>query len=125
MTDFNKILDKYGYINFINKYHSNKPTINEENKYMINNVIYVENLLDIEMIFFEFCELFCLIIRKFCIFNNLEEKKEVVNEIYNKLKEICYNAYSKEKSQDKYKYYFPELQYHKDYWTMIQERNQK
>ena len=48
-----------------------------------------------------------------------------MNEIYNKLKEICYNSYSKEKSQDKYKYYFPELQYHKDYWTMIQERKQK
>lgn len=120
-----KSVDKYVYVNCINKYHGNKPSITEENKNSISIISYIENLLNIEMIFFEFCELICLVIRKYCLDNKLEERKEVVYDIYSRIKDNIKNSESIDKSDDKYKYYFPELPYHREYWTMIQERKQR
>lgn len=123
--DLNKSIDKYVYCVFINKYHSNKLTINEETKNNIQTISYIENLLDIEMIFYEFCELLCLVIRKYCLDFKFEEKKENVDEVYNKIKQIIVKVEPVEKNKEKYKYFFPELPYHREYWALIQEKKQR
>ena len=122
-SDFKITIDKYFYINFINKYHSisSKQHISEENRFSLESIMYIENLMDIEMIFFEFCELICFIIRKYCLDNSMQERKEIVNEVYNKLKEAFLKSENLNIITNQKKYYFPDLPYHKEYYLVIQE----
>ncbi len=111
--DLTKCFDKIEYVKIINKYHSTRMSITEENKSNLETLVYIENLLDLEMIFFEFCELICLVIRKYCHSYSIVEKKEEIDQVYDRIKLLIQKCEVSEKTQDTQKYYFPELEYNK------------
>lgn len=123
--DFSKCFDKIEYVKIINKYHSTRMSITEENKSNLETLIYIENLMDLEMIFYEFCELICLVIRKYCHIFSIQEKKEEIDQVYDRLKVLIQKCEVTEKSQEAQKYYFPELEYHRSYWKLIEEKKEE
>jgi hypothetical protein len=68
--------DKIKFIELINIYHKDKINISETQKFTKEQITYIENLLDIEFIFYEYCELIFFITRKILTKNNLNETKE-------------------------------------------------
>ena len=136
-NDLKEAVSKELLVIFINRYHNNKLTITEENRYSNTIFRYIENLLDTEMIYYEFCELIGYIAKRMYIksismsintnrnFNNINsiinnENKEIYLEnIYNIVS--CFSKSKSYKNKVKLKYHYPILEYHKIYEEQIKE----
>lgn len=122
-NELKDVIDKYAMASFINKFHISKLPIMEENKYTISVYSYVDNLLDCELIFFEFCELIGFISKKLFVMANMPDTKEAYIQCINKVILIFKQAEAGVKTQDKYRYYYPFLKYHRE--LDLQLKNQK
>ena len=111
--ELSEMIDKYLFISFIHKHHLNRCVINEDNKYTVPVISYIENLLDSEMIFYEFCELIVFISRLYVSKLNTQEKKELLCPIIDNVIQIMKRCDYAFKSIEKYKYYYPALDYHR------------
>jgi len=116
--------EKIKFVEIINIYHRDKYNINELQKYSQEIYGYIENLFEIEMIFFEFCEVIFFISRKYFAINGINDTKENYNEIIKDLEDNIRTLEISDKKIDSHKneYYFPKLKYHYDYENLIADR---
>lgn len=106
------------YIELINIYHKDKIIIQENQKISREVYAYIESLLDVEFIFYEFCELIFFITRKLLTKFNLNETKENYSTYIQTIEELI-DTIDSNKSKDKYYYSFPKLGHHIDYENII------
>ena len=121
------IIDKFKYAEIMSIYHKEKIIIKEENINSREVAIYIETLLDCEIIFFEFCELVFFCGRKYFTEHSITEKKEkeCFNEIMNHILFISTKVESVYVSSEKFKYSFPKLSNHKKYESIIEADKQR
>jgi hypothetical protein len=123
---FHSFLEKHKYVELINVYHKEKMIISDENKNSKEAVTYIENLLEIEMIFYEFCEIIFFISKKFFQNNNFSEKKqqnyfEIFKIIDDQVKKLEFIYEDK----DKYVYHYPTLKNHLAYEIILENKRLK
>lgn len=114
--------DKLKYIEIINIYHKDKIKITEENKLSMGTFAYVENLLECEFIFFEFCEMIFYICKKYFLFKGIKENyPEIVKHIQEVVEKIPHIS----ENLQKMKYYYPKLDHHRTFEKIIEDKRQK
>jgi len=118
------LFDKPKYIELINIYHKDKMVIQENQKISKEMFIYIENLLELEFIFYEFCELIFFIAKKNLQKNNLSEGKDNYS-IQIKEIEALIDLVDPIKSKDKFVYQFPKLKHHVAYENIIATQKAK
>jgi hypothetical protein len=118
--------DRLKFVEIITVYHKDKINISDSIKYNKEIHMYVEKLYELEMIFFEFCEVIFFISRKYFNKNNLIPTKENYDNIIKDLKDnLRNNIILKENNNDrseKIYYEYPKLQNHIDLEILIQEK---
>jgi hypothetical protein len=110
--------DKIKFIELINIYHKDKINISESQKITREQFQYIENLLDIEFIFYEYCELIFFITRKNLTKNNLNETKENYLKEINEIEEIV-DSLDNITFNEKYFYIYPKLKHHLKFEDII------
>ena len=113
---------KYKFIGLINIYHKDKILIAEEIKITKETFAYMENILDCEFIFNEFCEMIFFISRKYFLHFNIKENYIEVIKLFHNLIEKCRHV---SEDSEKMKYNFPTLPHHLVYDTILQNKRQK
>jgi len=113
--------DKFKFVEIINIYHKDKIIISENSPYTKELLNYVENIYDIEMIFFEFCEVIYFMSRKYFIKNAIMDTRENYSEIIRDLENNLKNpeSFINIKRFDKNNYLYPKLKNHIDYENLI------
>lgn len=116
--------DKFKFVEIINIYHKDKINVLESAKYTKEIFNYVENLYDIEIIFFEFCEVVFFMSRKYFSKNGLIDTRENYAEIVKDLEETIANLdfAGQAKKSDKGNYTFPKLKNHLEYESLISNK---
>jgi hypothetical protein len=123
---FNSFLEKHKFVELINAYHKDKMVISDENKNTKEVFTYIENLLDIEMIFYEFCEVIFFISKKFFQNNNFSEKKQQNHfEIFKILDDQVKKLEFIYEGKEKYVYYYPKQKNHLAYEIILENRRLK
>ncbi len=121
---FLALFDKQKFIELINIYHKDKIVIQENQKISRELFCYIENLLDIEFIFYEFCELVFFITRKLLQKNNLSESKDHFAKYIMDIEALIEQSDST-KSGDKFYFMFPKLKHHVAYENIIKTKMAK
>ncbi len=119
---FNNIFnEKLKFIEIINVYHKDKIPIGDNTKITKELFNYVENLFDIEIIFFEFCEVIFFISKKYFAKHGIMDTKENYCDIIKDLEENLnnYENFGVKKKYEKAAYFFPKLKQHTDYENLI------
>ena len=124
-SDLLGCFDIFNYIKIINKYHSNKPQIKDDNKFNLSTFTYIENLIDVEMIYFEFCDLVIYIIKKYCIKFKLQETNENINSVWEKIKDKVTMIKFTQKKNIKHTYFYPQTPYDIEYAKLIKDKTKK
>lgn len=129
------------FINCINYCHYDKKIINEDNKNKIDNIKYINRLLDLEVTFYDFCEIVFLFIKKIDIDNNTNslnidniienicQDQSIFNNnnilynssLMNPIIEINKSNNNNLLINNKKTYYFPVLKYHNVYKSLLEE----
>ena len=124
---FSPFIDIYHFVELINFWHKEKIIFTELNKKTKDIFSYIENLLDIEFIFFEFCEMiFYLSMKYFKLKFIHHETKENYMEIITHMSDLIRSMEPIYVSQEKFKYSFPkDLPHHKAYETILETKKQK
>ena len=118
-------LDIFKYAEMMNMYHKDRMIISDENKYSKETYAYVENLLDMEMIFFEFCEIMYFICKKFLAQLDLGENRDTVNEFIKLVDGYVKRMDYINIANEKYSYNYPKLNHHFAYEALIETRKRK
>jgi hypothetical protein len=122
---FSNSLDKYKFIELINIYHKDKIFITEENKSTKEIFTYIDNLMESEMIFYEFCEMVFYISRNYFIYYNLQETKNNYDEAIMIIFEILNKKEFVKASIEKFEYSFPKLNNHIAYEKILEMKRLK
>jgi hypothetical protein len=122
--DITQFLDKFKYVEIINMNHSNKMMISDENKYSKEIFAYCENLLDNEMIFYEFVETIHFISRKFLTIHGLGENRDNYFEIIKVIEEQIRKVDTLNMNQKNH-YVFPRLTNHNTFDALIEAKKQR
>jgi len=124
---FQKIFDKFRFIELMTVYHKEKLVITEENKHSKEVTLYIESLYDCEIIYYEFCELVFFTCRKYVTEHSINEKKEkdAFNDILNEFTQISSKAVSIYNLSDRFVYYYPKLPNHKKYEALLEADKQR
>jgi len=118
------LFDKPKYIELINIYHKDKINIPENQKISKESYFYIENLLDLEFIYYEFCELIFFITRKVLQKHNLVESKDNYAVQIKEIEDIIFKIDSL-KSKDKFYYKYPKLRHHIAFENIIATKKAK
>ena len=118
------LFDKPKFIELINIYHKDKIVIQENQKISRELFCYIENLLDMEFIFYEFCELVFFISRKLLQKNNHSESKDNFSKQIKDI-EALIDQCEDVKSKDRFNYKFPKLGHHIAYENIIKTQKAK
>jgi hypothetical protein len=94
----------------------------EENKNSLEVFAYLENMLDCEFIFFEFCEMIFYISKKFSLLKHI---KDASSEILRHLHDLIEMKDNLNKNNEKNIYYYPRLEHHRTYERIIEVKRQK
>lgn len=118
------LFDKQKFIELINIYHKDKIVFQENQKISRELFCYIENLLDMEFIFYEFCELVFFITRKLLQKNNLSESKDNFAKQISEIEGLIEQCDSV-KGKDRFYYKFPKLRHHIAYENIIKTQKAK
>lgn len=118
------LFDKPKFIELINIYHKDKILIQENQKISRELFCYIENLLDMEFIFYEFCELVFFITRKLLQKNNLSEGKDNYTKQITDIEALIEQCDSV-KTKDKFYFKFPKLRHHIAFENIIKTQKAK
>lgn len=118
-------IDRYKYVELVNLYHKDKIIITEDNKSTKEIFTYIENLLESEMIFFEFCEMVFYISRNYFMFSNIQENKNHYEEAIRMISDVLNKKELYKVNKEKYDYSFPKLPNHVAYEKILEMKRQK
>jgi hypothetical protein len=122
---FSSFLEKYRFVELINTFHNDKKIITEETKNTKEIITYIENLLDIDMIFYEFCEVIFFISKKFFINNNYPDNKNNYFEIFRILDDQIKKLEYIYENKDRYNYYYPKQKQHIAFEIILENKRLK
>ena len=113
--EFINLITKHELTCHINKYHNYLTRFNftSDNMYSNEAILYVSDLLNSDMVFFEFVELFALICKKYFQKNEYLESRDNFIKIINSVIDIFRTCEDITKITKQYSYSFPLLDYHK------------
>jgi hypothetical protein len=115
--------DKVKFVEIITFYHKDKISVTEMTKYSREIYNYIENIYDLEIIFFEFVEVIFFMSRKYFNKNNLTDTRENYNEIIKDLEDVLKNEESAKMELINYDY--PKIKKHYDFEKLIAIRKEK
>jgi hypothetical protein len=115
--------DKLKFTEIITVYHKDKISLTEMIKYSKEIYNYIDNIYDLEFIFFEFVEVIFFMSRKYFNKNNLTDTRENYNEIIKDLEDILKNGENPKKELIYYEY--PKVKKHYDFEKLIAIRKEK
>lgn len=124
---FVNLFDRFSFVELMTIYHKDKMKINEDNMHSLEVAMYIENLFDCEMIFFEFCELVFFCGRKYCAENSINERKEkeTFADIIKNFVFVASKAESIYSINERFVYSYPKLANHKKYEAIIEADKQR
>lgn len=113
--------DKIKFAELITIHHKDRINLNEVSKYSKEIYNYLENIYEIEMIFYEFCELIFYISRKYFIKNGLNDTKENYFIIIRDLEKNSLEPtnFEDKRTDERGSYNFPKLKNHLEYEILI------